>query len=76
MNGKPIANPKADMPTTKFNLPLGAVAILPNKVPRIGPVHEKETTTSVNAMKKIPTKPPRLDAESTLLASVCGKAIS
>jgi hypothetical protein len=34
VNGKPIAKPKETMPTTRFSLPLGVVAILPNSVPK------------------------------------------
>src|SRR5690606_22408578 len=34
------------------------IAVSTNSVPIIGPVQEKETSASVNAIKKIPNKPP------------------
>ena len=48
----------------------------PKTVPKIGPVQEKETKASVNAMKKIPKVPPTCDAESALLVNDAGKVIS
>jgi hypothetical protein len=44
--------------------------------PKAGPVHEKETIIKVNAMKKIPIKPPLFEALSTLLAKLDGIVIS
>ena len=52
------------------------VTALPNKLPKIGPVQEKETITNVNAMKKIPTIPPASSAFEDLLAIDDGKVIS
>ena len=53
--------------TEKPNIPIaGAKRLCPaastSNVPIIGPVHEKETMTSVNAMSKILKKPPVLRA--------------
>ena len=47
-----------------------------NKVPTIGPVHENETNAKVNAIKKIPIKPPLLEAESALFTQELGNTIS
>ena len=47
-----------------------------NSEPRIGPVHEKETIASVNAIKNIPPRLPKPDFESALLASELGRVIS
>ena len=76
VKGKPMAIPKETIPTTKFSLPFGVVAILPSNVPRIGPVQEKDTITNVSAMKNMPINPPTFEAESALLASELGSVIS
>ena len=52
------------------------VTALPSKLPKIGPVQEKETITNVNAMKKIPISPPASSALEDLLAIELGKVIS
>ena len=52
------------------------VMALPNKLPKIGPVQEKETITKVKAMKKIPIIPPASSAFEDLLAIELGKVIS
>jgi len=52
------------------------VADSTSKVPTIGPVHEKETSAKVNAIKNIPRNPPLLDAESALFTQVLGRVIS
>ena len=52
------------------------VTALPNKLPKIGPVHEKETMTKVSAIKKIPINPPASSAFEDLLAMELGKVIS
>ena len=44
--------------------------------PAKGPVQEKETKTSVNAMKNTPNNPPLSDFASTLLTKLEGKTIS
>ena len=48
-----------------------------NKVPSIGPVHEKETNTSVKDIKKVDINPfEAFDLESVLLTQELGKVIS
>ena len=64
MNGKAKALPKTAMPRIgRNNSPPAEVT---SKVPTIGPVHEKDTRVSVNAMKKTPRKPPFLSASSPI----------
>ena len=45
-------------------------------VPTIGPVHENETKTRVNAIKNVPIKPPSRDLEFTLFTHEFGSIIS
>ena len=52
------------------------VTALPNKLPKIGPVHENETITSVSAIKKIPINPPASSAFEDLLAMELGNVMS
>ena len=52
------------------------VAASTNKVPTIGPVHEKDTRARANAMKKIPKIPPLSDAWSALFCHELGSIIS
>src|SRR5690606_40132208 len=52
------------------------VTALPSKDPRIGPVHEKDTITSVRAIKKIPTIPPASSAREDLFAMALGRVMS
>ena len=58
-NAKAMANP---------NIPIVGARILPDvetstrRNPIIGPVHEKLTRVSVNAMRKMPSKPPVFSA--------------
>ena len=52
------------------------VTALPSKLPKIGPVQEKETITKVSAIKKIPIIPPASSAFEDLLAMELGKVIS
>ena len=47
-----------------------------NKLPIIGPVHEKETTTKVSAIKKMPIKFPVSALLSALFDHDAGRAIS
>ncbi|MNL15153.1 hypothetical protein D3C87_1361240 [compost metagenome] len=47
-----------------------------NKVPIIGPVHEKETKERLKAIKKRPTNPPLSDLASILLTNELGSVIS
>ena len=44
--------------------------------PTIGPVHENDTRTSVNAIKKIPARPPLSEFLSLLFTSEDGRVIS
>ena len=46
-----------------------------SKVPTIGPVQENETKARVKAIKKIPIKPPRSEAESALLIHELGMCL-
>ena len=72
-NARPVATP----PITKAGANIDPEEIAcTNAVPTIGPVHEKETRTSVNAMKKIPIKPPLSALESALLTHEEGIFIS
>ena len=47
-----------------------------SKLPMMGPVHEKETTTRVSAIKKIPIKLPVPALLSALVDQEAGNAIS
>ena len=62
----PTAGPSKDPPE----------AALTSSDPIIGPVQEKLTKLKVNAMKKIPTIPPLLEASSALFTQLEGKVIS
>ena len=53
--GKPRATPKPASPAVSGQAP--SVAVPTNKVPRMGPVHEKETMARVSAMKNTPAIP-------------------
>ena len=57
---KPSANENPNIPINGAIPPI--VADSTNNVPTIGPVHEKETKASANAMKKIPIIPPLSEA--------------
>ena len=56
VKGKANAKEKPNIPTNGAIPPLEAAST--NNVPTIGPVHEKETMASANAINKIPIKPP------------------
>ena len=73
-NGSASAKEKPNIPTKGPIPPM--VAASTRSVPTIGPVQEKETKASVNAMKNIPIKPPLSDAESALLIQEFGSVIS
>ena len=60
VNGKAKAKPKPLIPSVNCMAPPSVVSELPNKEPKIGPVHEKDTIANVNAMKNIPIAPPTL----------------
>ena len=74
VNGKANANPKPAIPCVNAQAPPCKEPT--NKVPKIGPVHEKETIAKVMAMKKIPPKLPKPLLASALLAIPEGKLIS
>ncbi|GAL82774.1 hypothetical protein JCM19274_4088 [Algibacter lectus] len=69
-----MANEKPNIPITGANPPFDAAST--SKVPTIGPVQENDTMARANAIKKIPTSPPRSACESTLLAQEFGNIIS
>ena len=52
--GNAKAVPKPSIPAVSCIAPPSAVSEPTSKEPSIGPVHEKETTASVNAIKKMP----------------------
>ena len=56
IKGKAKANEKPNIPITGAIPPFEAAST--NKVPTIGPVHEKETIAKAKAMNKIPIIPP------------------
>ena len=56
VKGKANAKENPNIPTNGAMPPI--VADSTNKVPTIGPVQEKDTRASANAMKKIPKIPP------------------
>ena len=55
--GNPRAKPKPLIPAVNSHAPESPESEPANKVPKIGPVQEKETIANVNAIKKIPTNP-------------------
>src|SRR6185503_13681760 len=64
-NGSESARANPNIPQNgPANFPVAAAST--KSVPMIGPVQEKETSDSVNAMKKIPIKPPLSAFESIL----------
>ena len=74
IKGKAIADEKPSIPIIGPMPPNCAASAI--KVPTIGPVQEKDTIASANAINKIPTKPPRSACLSTLLAQEFGSTIS
>ena len=77
---KPKGNANA---TAKPNMPIvgpaempEVVAVCTKSVPIIGPVQLNETSASVAAMKKIPSKPPLFEASSALFVQLDGIVIS
>ena len=76
VNGRANAKAKPNMPTAgAIQLPLVVVSTSSN--PMIGAVHENDTSTNVNAIRKIEIKPLVADAlESTLSAHEEGSLIS
>ena len=77
VKGKAKAKPKPLIPIVSWVAPPSAVKELPKSVPKIGPVHEKDTIASVSAIKKTPMKPPILLALLSIAAlQDCGKVNS
>ena len=75
--GKASANPNPVIPNVSCIAPPSEVKLPANKEPKIGPVHEKETSAKVNAIKKIPIPPFILEhAESEKLDHLLGKVSS
>ena len=73
--GKASATAKPNIPIAGANKDLPAAST--NSVPIIGPVHENETITNVNAMSKMLRKPPVLRALlSNAVDQLSGKVIS
>ena len=74
-NGMARPTPNPSMPMAGPILtPLPDVSL--SKPATIGPVQEKETITSVSAIKNTPVKPPRCEASSVLFAQLEGRPIS
>ena len=74
VKGSANAAEKASMVTTGSHT--SPEVDLMSTEPTIGPVHEKETSTSVRAMKKSPARPPRSALRSLLFTSQLGMVIS
>ncbi len=75
-NGTASASAKPNMPTAGATQSPD-VTVCTKSRPMMGAVHENETSTSVNAMRKMDTKPLVLVAfVSTLLAQLSGSLIS
>src|SRR3972149_3948091 len=74
VKGNAKANENPNMPTT--GLITSPVAASTNNPPTRGAVHEKDTNTSVSAMKKEPIYPPLSACLSDLLTIHDGKTIS
>ena len=74
--GSAKANPKPVIPALSCMAPPSAVKEPASKEPKIGPVQEKETIAKVRAIKKIPIKPPTLEAVSILSPQELGNVTS
>ena len=75
-NGKARASPNPPMPMVNCIAPDEEESVPASSDPNIGPVHEKETRASVNAIKNIPTIPPAPSAELALFVQDSGRANS
>ena len=73
VKGSASAKPKPASPAVNGHEPCAAVPA--SNEPRMGPVHEKETIASVNAIKNIPTTS-RPERALALLTKLLGKVIS
>ena len=74
VNGNAKANPNPAIPCVNAQAPPCKEPT--NKVPKIGPVQEKDTIAKVMAIKKMPPKLPNPLLASALLAIPEGKLIS
>src|SRR5580698_4949849 len=75
-NGNAKPNPNPPIPKLNCIAPPLLDTAPANKEPKIGPVHEKETTARVSAMKKMPAKFPSPDFEPAALVTLPGNVIS
>src|SRR6266480_643318 len=73
--GNPRASPKAVNPMSGLTNSLSCVTT-EIRLAMKGRVHENETSTSVNAMKKIPRRPPFSESDSERLIKPDGSVIS
>ena len=69
------------IPREKPNIPMMGFSREPPTefratAPAMGRVHEKDTSTKVRAMKKIPIKPPVFSILADLLTQLLGRVIS
>ena len=77
VNGIAKATPKPNIPYVKSIAPPADVSVPTRRVPRIGPVHEKETKHSVRDIKKVDINPLyKFDLVSTVLDQEDGSVIS
>ena len=60
VKGNASARPKPDIPSDNWVAPPSEDKELPSSVPKMGPVHEKDTIANVRAIKKMPKIPPTL----------------
>src|ERR1700743_739276 len=74
--GRPSANPKPAIATVNCIAPPFCPRAPTSRVPRMGPVQEKETMARVRAIKNMPPRLPILDLESTELEMLLGNVIS
>ena len=74
INGKAIADEKPSIPTIGAIPPFEAASTKSD--PTIGPVQEKDTNTSVKAIKNTPMNPPLSDFASTVFTKFDGNTIS
>ena len=76
VKGRASARAKPNIPTAGASQ-LPVVVVCTNNMPMIGPVQENDTSTSVNAIRKILNRPLVSEAlVSTLLAQLSGSLIS
>src|SRR5579872_495491 len=74
--GNPSARPNPAIATVNWMPPPFWSSAPTRRLPRIGPVQEKETITSVSAIKNIPPRLPRPERESILVDSPLGRVSS